>query len=418
MPPVTWRKAVEVAAGDARVGPWRMNASEWDYVDDPTVAVDRDGFIAVAWADQARKDVFFQLYNPAGRAQLGRPVNVSKSPGVFSWLPRMAIATGPPRRVYVLWQEIVFSGGSHGGEIFYARSLDGGRSFSDPINLSNTPAGDGKGRLTRDLWHNGSLDLAVGRDGALYAAWTEYEGTLWFSKSTDRGASFSAPLRIAGGQAEPARGPSLAAHTEGRVYLVWTIGEDPKADIRIATSTDGGRSFSEPRALVRSKGHADAPKIAVDENGIVHVAYGESVGGPFWRYHVQYVRSTDEGRTAEAAREISGLAAREFDSASFPALSVDARGNVYLVWELFPHARDRPRGLGFAYSTDAGRTFSAPSRVPGTVDSALGVNGSLQGWLMRKLAVNDSGAIAVVNSTFSRNRDSRVWLFLGTAAGY
>jgi hypothetical protein len=34
--------------------------------------------------------------------------------------------------VYVLWQEIVFSGGSHGGEIFFARSRDGGQTWSAP----------------------------------------------------------------------------------------------------------------------------------------------------------------------------------------------------------------------------------------------------------------------------------------------
>ena len=48
--------------------------------------------------------------------------------------------------------------------------------------------------------------------------------------------------------------------------------------------------------------------------------------------------------------------------------------------------------------------------------AALGFNGSLQGSLMRKLAVNAAGAVAVVNSTFKRNEMSRVWLFRGQAA--
>jgi hypothetical protein len=89
------------------------------------------------------------------------------------------------------------------------RSIDGGKSFSEPLNLSNSMAGDGKGRLTRERWDNGSLDLAMGPEGNLYAAWTDYEGRLWSSRSSDQ-ASFSKPLLIAGGGAEPARGPSLA----------------------------------------------------------------------------------------------------------------------------------------------------------------------------------------------------------------
>ena len=87
--------------------------------------------------------------------------------------------------VYVLWQEIVFSGGSHGGAIFFARSRDRGATFDAPINLSNSRNGDGKARLTEKIWLNGSLDLARDDDGTLYAAWTEYDGPLWVSRSTD-----------------------------------------------------------------------------------------------------------------------------------------------------------------------------------------------------------------------------------------
>lgn len=413
---VAWDRPIEVARGEAVVGPWRMNASVWRYVDDPTVAMDREGFVGVAWADQSRKDIFFQIYDAAGKPQLSKPANVSRSPDIFSWLPRMAIASTAPRRVYLLWQEIVFSGGSHGGEIFFARSNDGGRSFSDPVNLSRTPAGDGKGRLTPDRWDNGSLDLALGPDGALYAAWTEYEGALWFSRSVDGGATFSAPLRVAGGrEAAPARGPSLAAGAGGRVYLVWTVGDNPEADIHFAFSDDGGRSFGAPRILFESGGHADGPKVAVDPKGILHLVYAESPAGPFGSYRVRHARSSDGGRTFEAPREISESRAREHDSASFPAVSVDGQGRVFVVWELFPDRRGRPRGLGFAVSGDGGRTFSPPTVVPGTGEPERGFNGSLQGLLMRKLAVNEAGAIAVVNSTFERGVASRIWLVRGKA---
>jgi hypothetical protein len=199
------------------------------------------------------------------------------------------------------------------------------------------------------------------------------------------------------------------------VYLVWTVGEDPAADIRLAQSSDGGRRFGDTRVLFESDGHADGPKIAVDQKGIVHVVYAESPAGPFQRYHVRHTRSADGGRAFEAPKEISRPRAGEIDSASFPALSVDGRGHVYVVWERFPDRRGRPQGLGFATSGDGGRTFSSPSIVPGTGDPQLGFSGSLQGLLMRKLAVNEAGAIAVVNSTFKRDEASRIWLVRGNA---
>ena len=415
---VTWDAKIEVASGGGYRGPWRMNESAFNYVDDPTVAIDEQGFVGVAWADQSRQDIFFQVYEPDGKKRLGEPVNVSGSPRIFSWLPRMVIASGDAGGVYILWQEIVFSGGSHGGEIFFARSTDGGKTFGDPINLSNSIAGDGKGRITPRYWHNGSLDLAMGPQGDLYAAWTEYEGNLWFSRSTDRGDNFSDPLRVAGGRdAEPARGPSLAVDAEGAVYLAWTVGEDRAADIRFAKSVDHGRTFGEPRIVFESGGHSDAPKIAVNGKGTVHLVYAESPAGPFERYNIWYTRLNEGERTFEEPREISSPQTEQFESVSFPALSLDSEDNIYVIWELFPSRGNYPRGLGLTYSSDGGRTFASPSVIPGSVDPALGVNGSQQGLLMRKLAVNGAGAVAVVNSTFKRNRTSRIWLFRGLAAG-
>ncbi len=55
-PGVTWDERIEVASGGGYRGPWRMNESEYDYVDDPTVAIDARGFVGIAWADQSGHD--------------------------------------------------------------------------------------------------------------------------------------------------------------------------------------------------------------------------------------------------------------------------------------------------------------------------------------------------------------------------
>jgi hypothetical protein len=144
--------------------------------------------------------------------------------------------------------------------------------------------------------------------------------------------------------------------------------------------------------------------------------YGESPTGPLERYHIRYTRSKDGVQTFDKPREISGPLPPGFESANFPALSVDAADNVYVLWELFPDPQDRPRGLGFSVSGDAGNTFGLPLVVPDSADVAFGHNGGRQGLLMRKLAVNRVGAIAVVNSTFNKGDNSHVWLFRGHSA--
>jgi hypothetical protein len=395
-----WHGSIEIAAGRATLGPWQMNESRWDYVDDATVALDERGGAAVAWVDQGRKDVFSQRLDASGKA-IAPPVNVSRSPNVFSWLPRVAV--DPAGRILVLWQEIIFSGGTHGGDILFARSEDGGRNFSAPLNLSRSIAGDGKGRINKDIWHNGSLDLAIGSDGALYVAWTEYEGALWLRRSTDGGKAFSDPLRIS--DAKPARGPALGLASNGVVFLAWTVGDDEAADIRVAKSTDGGATFGAPVIIERSKGYSDAPKLAVDARGTLHLVYAESERGLFQRRHVRYTRSVDGAASFERPRDISGR------DAAFPALSVDGKGNLYVLWERFADHPLIPRGLALAVSSDGGKTFTAPVLVPDSADA--GWNGSSQGLLMRKLAVNRQGAFAIVNSSFKDKERSRAWLIRG-----
>ncbi|HYD56661.1 MAG TPA: sialidase family protein [Burkholderiales bacterium] len=339
---------------------------------------------------QGDKDVFF-------RGPRGEVVNVSRSPDTFSWLPRIAFAPHDARRVHVLWQEIIFSGGSHGGDILFARSEDGGATFSEPLNLSRSVGGDGKGRISREVWDNGSLDLAVDSDGAVYAAWTDYEGALYLSVSPD-GGIFSTPRVVAGSRERPARAPSLAAGPRHTLYLAWTHGEDPSADIRVARSTDGGARFGEPVVVGPGPAFSDAPKLVLDPRGVLHLAYAEAD-------RIVYARSTDGARSFEPPRRVSG------NAAGFPAIGADRDGNVCIVWERIEGRR--PVGLGFTVSRNGGGAFTAPAEVPGSAAPAGGRNGSQQGLLARKLAVGPDGAAAVVNSTLEPGKRSRVWLVRG-----
>lgn len=412
-PFIAWRNITEIATGAGEKGPWRQNDSRYNYVDDPTVAINRDGDVAVAWVEQGRKGIFFQRLSADGQTQLPEPVNISRSPDTFSWLPRLIRAPDSANRIYILWQEIIFSGGSHGGDILFAHSDDNGATFSHPINLSHSIGGDGKGRINRDVWHNGSLDIMAGKNGALYTAWTEYDGQLWFSSSDNGGKSFTPPRRVTGGGSEkPARAPALALGRDNTLYLAWTTGEDDRAKIRVARSVDGGTSFEEPQLVGTGQGYADAPKLGVGPDGVVHLVFAQSNGGAFGRYTIHYTRSSD-GQHFDTSREISRGQLSRIDSTAFPSFDMDGAGRLVVLYELYPNHRKSPRGLGMTVSADGGKTFSPPVMVPHGSDPDGGVNGSQQGLLMKKLAVNRDGEIAIVNSSLKPGERSRVWLIRG-----
>jgi hypothetical protein len=408
---IRWQTPLEVARGAGERGVWQQNESHYDFVDDPTAAWSPRGELAVAWVDQRRKAVLLQRYAADGDALLATPVDVSRQPLTFSWLPRLAWAPDDAGRLHVLWQEIIFSGGSHGGEILFAVSRDGGRTFAPALNLSRSRAGDGKGRLNRDTWHNGSLDIAVAPGGQVFAAWTEYDGRLWIARSSDGGRNFSKPLLVAGDPpAPPARAPALAVGADQPVVLAWTTGDAAAADIWVAHSSDGGRSFSVPKPAAVTAGYSDAPKLAFDAGGALHLVHAESRGGPFGPSSIRHLWSTDRGRSFGPPSEISNPLPPGYSGAAFPALGIDARGRVVVMWELLRGSI--PHGLAMAVS-EKGNQFSAPQPIPGSADPAGGYNGSSQGLLMSKLAVRADGEIAVVNSALKIGSHSRVWLLRG-----
>jgi hypothetical protein len=411
---IRWQAPVEIARGAGQRGPWQQSESRYDFVDDPVAAWSPRGELAVAWVDQRRKAVLLQRFSADGKPLLSSAMDVSRQPATFSWLPRLAWAPDAANRLHVLWQEIIFSGGTHGGEMLSAVSEDGGRSFAAPLNLSRSREGDGKGRINRDIWHNGSFDIATAPGGVVLAAWTEYDGRLWFARSRDGGGSFSRPMLVAGEPpALPARAPSVAVGTNGMVVLAWATGEAPAGDIHIAVSLDGGTSFGNPRAVAVTPGYSDAPKLAFDARGMLHLVHAESRGGPFTPSAIRHLRSTDGGRSFGPAREISHPLPAGYQGAAFPALGIDGAGRVVVIWELLRDERNAsPYGLGIAVAAD-GVQFSAPQMIPASADPAGGVNGSTQGLLMNKLAVRGDGEIAVVNSAFKPGSHSRIWLLRG-----
>jgi len=246
---------------------------------------------------------------------------------------------------------------------------------------------------------------------------------LWFQRSGDGGRTFSDARQIVPRDTDtPARGPSLTASDDGTIYLAWTTGEDSAADIHLVRSKDRGDSFSEPRPVDETGGHSDAPSIAVDHAGILHLVFAENPRGDREQYEIRYTRSDDGGESFGETRLLVSADAHDGVSVHYPQLAMSRDGRLFVKWENFPdHTRlsgefyqtRRPLGLGITCSEDGGEHFSPPSLVAGTENPALGNNGGQQGLLLRKIAVDAAGHPVVVNSTYRQGDSSHIWLILG-----
>ncbi len=109
---------------------------------------------------------------------------------------------------------------------------------------------------------NDKTNLAVDpATGNVYAAWSDFHGSgcneILFSRSTDHGVTFSAPLKISSGICGN-QGPSIAIGPSGQVYVGWegsTGGALSKAPGAISgaaftVSTDFGQTFKKAAIVV------------------------------------------------------------------------------------------------------------------------------------------------------------------------
>src|ERR1700733_3652444 len=131
-----------------------------------------------------------------------------------------------------------------------ARSTDDGQTWSPPIEIDRHPG------LPRD--DNGAAEGfagAVGPDGRLYAVWSQ-DNDILLATSKNGGKTFSgarrilhtAPIMFAVDTLERANGfPQIAIDPRSRrLYVTWSDYRNGDVDVFCSTSSDGGRTWNAP----------------------------------------------------------------------------------------------------------------------------------------------------------------------------
>jgi hypothetical protein len=124
---------------------------------------------------------------------------------------------------------------------------------------------------------------------------------------------------------------------------------------------DGGRTFTPPVA-VTGEGALDRPWLATERRWpwAVHVVWSEGAS-PGLTTALGYARSTDGGRTFEAPRTIASMT----DGLGDPMVACGPPGSVYMIYSVGPGAvgsgpPDSPAAVTVICSQDGGQTFDPP----------------------------------------------------------
>ena len=169
--------------------------------------------------------------------------------------------------------------------------------------------------------------------------------------------------------ARPAYGAGAAFDASGRLWRAEVRGRH----IEVSVSSDRGRSFSAPVRVNSEPEYIAAdgenrPKIAVDRRGRIYISYTQALEQPMTG-HIRFSRSLDGGRSFSAPVTVNDNL--DIISHRFEALAVSDQGEIHLAWldkrDLHAARADnapyRGAALYYAVSRDGGATFAANVRL-------------------------------------------------------
>jgi hypothetical protein len=160
--------------------------------------------------------------------------------------------------------------------------------------------------------------------------------------------------------------PKVSYSPNGRLYALYTVGKVipgrrfPFTTLRLASSTDAGRTWSTPRTVASDSltGSRNFHALHVGADGTLYVAWLES--GSAGTSGAYLTRSADEGATW---RRPVRIAADEACPCCRTAIATTPDGSLHVAWRSV--AVGNVRDVVVATSRDQGATFSAPAPVHG-----------------------------------------------------
>src|SRR5215213_5946033 len=301
-----------------------------------------------------------------------------------------------------------------------SRSRDGGRHWTRTTPISATSTRTERMVVTAD----------PRRPGHAYAAWFDrhpdlslpLDRTLLFARTTNSASSWSAPVTV---DAAPPNGLDLSGQVlvlrDGSLLAVFArleILDDGTYVNRLLTSRspDLGRTWPAPHVVASesiqpftdpetgqplSNQDMSYFSAATAPDGTLYVAWDRDTSARSGT--VEFVSSSDDGRTWTRPRAVPGISAFAFE----PAIAVDGRGTLGVLW--YDNRRDRlgddeaTTDVWFAASRNRGRTWRH-THVAGPFDLRTAPRGRL-GEYQSLAAVGHRGFAAVFTMAAPQAKD-------------
>ena len=287
----------------------------------PAMAIDTDGEIYVAWITGAGNVRLATLSEGTlatsevisggirDETALVQMIVTTAGQPVVSWLEdsTLSVATGEPLvehelvddltcdcchpvpvqiddQVGIGYRDLEHASDGVVRDIVFISGTSSGTSFDAPVVVAD------------EHWYLDACPLSgptlANSGGHLFISWMDARQSLhpdqssssiWFDSSGDRGRTFGADVRLTNDDATY-RTPTMAVDSRGTIHLLWERRTSDDATLEYVTSSNGGRTFSEPRSLVEGDDESGVPReaalIVIGEQKLVSWAdrFGGHVG--------------------------------------------------------------------------------------------------------------------------------------------
>lgn len=198
-------------------------------------------------------------------------INIHKHKGEHNSVIPIITSSEDGKDIYILWQDDLTQTGAT--DIFFRKSNDNGNTFSDSINLSNTP---GVSRLPQ----------MVSLGSELYVIWSDTNRTfsqfdVFFTRVSDHGNKMGKTINLSNskGNSAPSDIGVVNNSISKAIYVTWTENiASNKNNLMIAKSTDEGNTFEKPILLGLNNSLSPSLLPVSDENstGLIWIEYGNN----------------------------------------------------------------------------------------------------------------------------------------------
>lgn len=290
----------------------------------------------------------------------GKEEPISKVLGTHQRNPSIVIDQAD--KIHVVWYGGETEDKVNERQIKYSKSQDGGKSWSDWVNISLVPGYKGE-----NLWQE-HPDIITSKNGDLFVVWEgkdkdNEKQQIKFSNSSDQGKTWNKWRNLQATPRSAQSRPTILEDSKGSLYVFMYSSQNSSIhQIWYSSSSDQGKTWSKWKNISRSLVDSRHVSATIDNKDRIYVVWRQPSGTNLL---IQIFYSLLDKNQWSKPSEVHSSSNFQF----FPSIGVDASDNIYISWmetseaSNFPNEDPQSSDSYLAFYDEKTRSFKVKKLV-------------------------------------------------------